>query len=770
MRVSVIGFVLLAILISADRHAYSDTGPYVVRVPYKGPRQIEDFQRRGYEILAMNKDGSIDLLAEKAEVDYLFSLGQPASVVQTADMVSTLAALDENLGLYHTYAEMEAALTNLELTYPTLAQLSVIGTSLEGRNIYALKISDNATTDEAEPEVVILGNHHARELMSVDIPLRFATYLLENYGIDGTVTARLNALEIYFVPMINPDGHVYVQNNHGGSPGTWWRKNRRDNGDGSTGVDLNRNYGYQWGYNNSGSSPAGSSILFRGPAPFSEPETQAVRDFCNAHEFTVGFSYHSYGELLLFPWGYVNGYTPDHEVFVKLGMAMTASNGYRAGNAAMGTIYNVNGDADDWAYGEDVSKPSFLLFTPEVNSLAQGGFGPADTLIQPTFDLLLPMNMKLLEYGDNPYRIIGPRAPTQHVVNESWAPNFVLSWSGNDPLDPNPVTSYEITEYTSMTTIAEDDAEAASPLWKYDGFTQNTARSHNGAGAYYSGAVNSQSHTLEMAEFFTVTPTNQLFTVWLWYDIEGGWDYAFLEVSTDGFYWQPIIGSITTVIDPNGNNPGHGITGSSGGWIQASWLLMAYLGQDIRIRFAYNTDGSVLGEGLYVDQPGPVTTYATKSVIEADVVGATNYVVVPDTTGDFTYVIRAKDAQGDFSPMSNSRTVTVSTATGTADGTPPQKTELGANVPNPFNPTTDIPYVVGSPNSSRSPVAVRLTIYNVAGQRVKTLINHDVAPGTYRITWTGQSDTGAEVPSGVYFARLVVGSEPPQTRKLILLK
>jgi hypothetical protein len=379
------------------------------------------------------------------------------------------------------------------------------------------------------------------------------------------------------------------------------------------------------------------------------------------------------------------------------------------------------------------------------------------------------MNMKLLEYGDNPYRIVGPYAPTQYTPDESWSPNFVLSWSGNNPSDPNPVTGYEITQYTSLSTIAEDDAEAASSLWIYSGFAHSNARAHDGTGSYYSGAVNSQSHTLEMAEFFTVTPTNQVFTAWLWYDIETGWDYAFLEVSTDGFYWQPIIGSITTVIDPNGNNPGHGITGSSGGWIQGSWMLLAYMGQDIRLRFAYNTDGSVLGEGLYVDQAGPVTTYASKAVI-ADVVGATDYVVVPESTGHFTYVVRARDAQGDFSPMSNSQTVNVSTITSVADGPPPAKTEIHANVPNPFNPATEIPYVVGSPNGSRAPVAVRLGIYNVAGQRVSTLINREIAPGSYRATWKGRSDAGADLPSGVYFARLAVGSEPPRTSKLVLLK
>ncbi len=100
-----------------------------------------------------------------------------------------------------------------------------------------------------------MGNHHARELMSVDVPLKFAEYLLTNYGIIPEVTDMVDSREIYIAPMINPDGHVYVEQNHTGDSDYWWRKNRRDNLDSSFGVDLNRNYGYQWGFDDVGSSP-----------------------------------------------------------------------------------------------------------------------------------------------------------------------------------------------------------------------------------------------------------------------------------------------------------------------------------------------------------------------------------------------------------------------------------------------------------------------------------------------------------------------------------
>ncbi|UCH84741.1 MAG: zinc carboxypeptidase, partial [Candidatus Latescibacterota bacterium] len=304
--------------------AAANAEQYIVRIPLKGPHIYRSLVEQNIEILALNRDGLLDVLADAKQLDYLQTIGVPISVIHTPDMQGVGAALDDNLGMYHTYAEMETVLTDLNTHYPSLAALDVMGTSIEGRNIYVLKISDNVTSSEGEPEVLIMGCHHARELMSVDVPLRFAVYLLENYGIDPTVTEMVNEREIYIAPMINPDGHVYVQQNHDGSPSSWWRKNRRDNGDGSIGVDLNRNYGYEWGYDNIGSSPSPWEITYRGSGPFSEPETQAVRDFCNSHRITMWLSYHTYGELLLYPWGFDALYTPDHDVYLALGDTLTS--------------------------------------------------------------------------------------------------------------------------------------------------------------------------------------------------------------------------------------------------------------------------------------------------------------------------------------------------------------------------------------------------------------------------------------------------------------
>jgi hypothetical protein len=739
----------------------------VVTIPYKGPAQIEQVRARGIEILAFTKHG-VDLLADDGQLQWLRSRPYPVSVIESdaAQAPSGIQALDANLGLYHTYAELDTALSDLEAAYPAIAEKSVIGTSLEGRNIFALKISDNVAVDESEPEVLYMGNHHARELMSVDIPLRFAEHLLANYGTDTEITGYVDNREIWFVPMVNPDGHYYVQLNHAGGSSTWWRKNRRNNGNGSFGVDLNRNYGFQWGYDNSGSSPSGFSDIYRGSGPFSEPETQVIRDFVNGREFVTWFSYHSYGELLLYPWGYYYGNTPDHAVFEALGDSLVAENGYLAGNPASGAIYLVNGEADDWGYGDESGKPRVFSFTPEMNSAAQGGFGPDDTYIQPTFDLLLPMNLKLLEYAANPYRVVGPWTPSQYAAQAPYGNGITrVSWTAASPSDPNATTHFEV-EACLDPSFYTDAATPAAPDWELDGFTYTL--SGLSGGGYFSGNADNISHTMLMRRPFLVDAASDTLRCDIIWDIETDYDYGYVDVSTDGgSTWTPIEGSITTTFNPFGNNRGHGFTGASPGWVNATFPLTAYAGQEIMLRFAYFTDQLFTEVGFRLDNISPVATCASESIV-ATATTDTTYDHVPPSEGLWRYRVRAIDAESHASGWSNARDRDVATVT--AAGAPrAYRTELGANYPNPFNPSTQIPFVVGGAAGSGT-THVSLAIYSVTGARVATLMDGVRAPGTYQARWNGLNDRGAPVPTGIYFVRLAVAGAAPQTRKLVLLK
>jgi len=193
-----------------------------------------------------------------------------------------LAPFQGNTASYHSYQQIDYELHEIENNYHDIAKVFSIGETTEGRNIWAIKISDNVSENKSETGVLIVGCHHAREWISVEIPLYLAKYLTDNYSTDCKVNELVDNTEIWIVPMLNPDGHEYSRTTY-----RLWRKNRRNNGDGSFGVDLNRNYGYKWG--GAGSSGDTFSDVYRGPSEFSEPETQAIRDLIISHDIKAYF-------------------------------------------------------------------------------------------------------------------------------------------------------------------------------------------------------------------------------------------------------------------------------------------------------------------------------------------------------------------------------------------------------------------------------------------------------------------------------------------------
>ena len=288
-----------------------------------------------------------------------------------------------SMGGFYTLAEVNAELDEMFTQYPNLITQKVsIGTSIEGRPIYMAKISDNPTVNENEPQVMYTALHHAREPESMEQMIFFMFYLLENYGTDPEVTYLVNNREFYFVPVINPDGYEYnhITNPNGGG---MWRKNRRNNG-GSYGVDLNRNYGpySYWNSSYGGSSTDPYSDTYRGTAPFSEPETDAIRAFLSTKNISNILNYHTYGNYLIYPYGCFPYLTPDSLTFLEFSSDMTSFNGYSAGTALQTVGYSVRGTSDDYAYDGDVVANSGKIFamTPEVGTT---GFWPSQGEIIP---------------------------------------------------------------------------------------------------------------------------------------------------------------------------------------------------------------------------------------------------------------------------------------------------------------------------------------------------------------------------------------------------
>jgi hypothetical protein len=282
-----------------------------------------------------------------------------------------------NFTNFHTPAQIDTELTNLASTHSNIAQISSIGNSIEMRPIRVLQISDPSVTG-TKGDVVFVGLHHAREWLAAEMPLYLAEYLLTHYNTDPSLKACMKNLRIWVIPVLNPDGYVYTSNIY-----RYWRKNRRNNNDGTFGVDLNRNYSYQWGLN-SGSSGVTNDDIYRGTAAFSEPETLAFRNFVQGLQNPKALvTYHTFSELFLRPWGYSTGDPPGEPSLAFIAQdsisRIAAVHGHTYGEV-LG--YLASGEATDYFWGE----MRLAAFTPEMRPGPGGigGFAPPASEIIPS--------------------------------------------------------------------------------------------------------------------------------------------------------------------------------------------------------------------------------------------------------------------------------------------------------------------------------------------------------------------------------------------------
>ncbi len=284
---------------------------------------------------------------------------------------------------YHTPQRLDDALIRLHIDYPGLTQIVTIGTSIEGRPIKGLKISSTPNiNDPVKGDVVFVGCHHAREWMSIEVPLYVAVHLLSEYNTNAEVKADIDHTQIWVIPVLNVDGFQYTQT----AVNRYWRKNRRNNGDGTFGVDLNRNYGYQWALTGISGSPVTGDDTYYGPSSFSEPETVAIRDFMlGLGNLKAFFTYHSYGEWHMKPWSYTfsnaPGYPSLHSIAVRDISRIGAVHGVTYNEIF--TPYNSSGEATDYWWNQK----RIAAHTTEVRPVFTGGlagFSPAATEIIPT--------------------------------------------------------------------------------------------------------------------------------------------------------------------------------------------------------------------------------------------------------------------------------------------------------------------------------------------------------------------------------------------------
>lgn len=353
---------------------------------------VSDFYVKRNQIAA-NTDAEKDVQATVSCVANIGSYPEPANF--------SLGSM----GGFFTYQEMLDELDNMHELFGDLVseKQPIEGyTTEDGNVVYRIVFSDNPDIEEAgEPQILYTALHHAREPASLSQLIYFMYYLLENYDTDPSIAFLLQNTEIHFIPCLNPDGYLWNEftNPNGGG---MWRKNRRDNDDSTYGVDLNRNYGFLWGYDNFGSSGNTNNSTYRGPAPFSEAETSAMKAYCEAHNFQICLNYHASGNLLIYPWGYVASYeTPDSSLFREFARQMTKENNYVWGTGDQTVGYLTNGVSDDWLYGEQTTKNKIFSFTPEVGRRFDDGFWPTTQRIIPICQSNMWQNLTALRLLHN---------------------------------------------------------------------------------------------------------------------------------------------------------------------------------------------------------------------------------------------------------------------------------------------------------------------------------------------------------------------------------
>jgi len=657
-----------------------------IMVPMPSPGTIRALQEIGCDLECGSqfiKGEGLQIVVDDVELALIRERGIPC-IVTVEDMVAhdeatclknlekiPFIATDDDpihmkygsMGGFYTFQEIVADLDSMNLLYPDLvAEKSIIGYGWENHPVYMVKISDNVNVNEDEPEVFIDALHHAREPGGYTATLYAMWYLLENYGIDPEVTYLVDNREMYFVPVANPDGLLYNQqtNPYGGGN---WRKNRRNNGS-SYGVDLNRNYTYQWGYDNIGSSGTPSSSTYRGPSAGSEPEVQALMTFVNEHNIKTAMTVHTSGGHYLSAYGYDDVQPEHYTTHMDYMNYAAAENGYNFGTC-YDILYASNGRTQDWQLhthdiiniepeiGYDGFWPDIQYIMPEaqenlncflnqfwcaggqvifqsldvtggyldpgateelVLSVFNRGWGESEpvTFELETSDPYVTLNASTVNVGTipqytvvdnsaNPFTAdIAPETPIGHQVN------FTVTINQGTYVRTETVTL----SVGTPVVYFSDGAENGMGNWSVSGGwgTDNTQQ-HSGNYSFNESPYNHYANNLT-AIMTIASPLNlsELSSCWLDYwarwDIESQWDFCQIEVSTNGSSWTPMEGLYTNAGSGIGVQPAGepGYDGSQATWVHEMIDLDSYAGQsNLWFRFEFKSDGGVYGDGFFVD-------------------------------------------------------------------------------------------------------------------------------------------------------------------------
>ncbi len=411
----------------------------MTRVRFETQQDLQAIAMRGHAILGIDAEDGVRyvwVVASDVQRSILVSDGHDVSVPPTISAAGTQAI---------NYPDFDTPVTGLHDRLATLAAskgavtMDTIGFSLEGRPILALKVGP-ADESAARPNVSFAATTHAREWITPMMTLGLLDYLVDSLPNVPGGQALIDSRDIWVVPVVNPDGYQYTHDVQ-----RLWRKNRRDNGGGTFGVDINRNFPGLWAYNDIGSSAIGASETYRGTSGGSEPETQALIQFHREYPPVIGLSYHSFGNVILYPYSHDWGVLPpDLPVYANLAGSVLApaifdrnSNSTRSfyTSGPGWKLYAVNGDYTEWLYRE----LGTLAFTIELTAgccdagIQYGFLFPDDSVqIAQVVSDNLPFALSMIEAAGDPERAIGPSGQmAEGVYFETAAPSVRVVGQSN---------------------------------------------------------------------------------------------------------------------------------------------------------------------------------------------------------------------------------------------------------------------------------------------------------------------------------------------------
>jgi len=648
---------LVGVLVAAASTALADTGPKIqALVEFDSHAEWREFVSiPGLDVMTSKPGVMVQIVTSADQLEDLRSRGYRMTVeIEDMERHYSSRMRGPNFGDFHTYSEMIDVVDDLHANYPTIvAARESIGTSWEGRALWAVKISDNPGVDETEPEVLFDGMHHAREPMSLEVQLYYMNWLCQNYGTDPEATFLVDNREIWFIPVVNPDGFVYNETTYP-SGGGMWRKNRRDN-DGSScyGVDPNRNYDYEWGTSGISFNPCGDTYC--GPEPFSEPEIQAYRDFVLDHEFVTNITFHSVAGMVLLPWGYdYTQHTADDAVFRTMANEMAKYNGYQVGQAGE-ILYDCSGTTCDWAYGVadvlslcvEVSGSDFWPQESEIDGLnaenlwpqiyvtrVAGGYlavddytlsgGNGDDEVDPgeTLDLSVTIENQGVGLGMTNVSVTLTSSDAYVTLNDATTtlgsvPALGSADNASDPfsftLDASCPDGHGLTltlEITgddfyaeediswvvgTPTLVFSDDMEGGAGNWvENDGYWGLTTSDYYSSNTSYadspSGPYGNYRNTwIELASPLDFSNASAA-EMTFWHRVKTETDYDYCYVEA-----STDNGATWAQVGPRYHS-------DNGGWEQEELDLSAFVGTDqFKVRFRFNSDAYVTDDGWYID-------------------------------------------------------------------------------------------------------------------------------------------------------------------------